>query len=68
MSTNSYNISFNDSQIIMLKSALELMVTHCQKNLDNGKGAPFLAHKDSALNVLSRLHENVNWVSRNNFE
>lgn len=66
MSTFSYTITFSDSQIIMLKSALELMIEHCQQNIDNGSGAPFWAHQESALNVLGRLNDDAKWVSGNN--
>jgi hypothetical protein len=67
MTTYAYTITFNDSEIIMLQSALELMVKHCQEQLDKGKGAPFLAHKHSAESVLKRLNDNVKQKSGNNF-
>lgn len=43
------------------------MIKHCQEKLDKGAGAPFLAHKDSAENVLAKLYDNVIQISGNNF-
>lgn len=67
MTTYSYSITFNDSEVIMLKSALELMIKHCQDKLDKGEGAPYWAHKHSAQNVLDKLHDKVIQTSGNNF-
>lgn len=67
MTTFEYTITLNDSEVIMLKAALELMIKHCQEKLDEGSGAPFWAHKDSAQNVLKRLYDNTIQTSGNNF-
>lgn len=55
------------SESIMLKFALELTIKHCQEKLNQGAGAPYWAHLQSAQNVLDRLHEDVNQTSGNNF-
>lgn len=67
MTKYAYKITLDDSEKIMLKAALELMMKHCQEKLDEGAGAPFLAHKESAENVLAKLYDNVIQISGNNF-
>ena len=67
MTTFIYKITLNDSEAIMMKAALELMIKHCQEKLDEGARAPFWAHKDSAQNVLERLEDNSIQTSGNNF-
>lgn len=67
MTTFIYKITLNDSEAIMMKAALELMIKHCQERLDEGATAPFWAHKDSAQNVLERLEDNTIQTSGNNF-
>ena len=57
MTTYSYKVTMNDSEIIMLKAALELMIKHCQQKIDEGEGAPYLAHKHSAQSVLGKLYD-----------
>jgi hypothetical protein len=51
----------------MLKSALEMMIKHCQVKLDEGAGAPYWAHKHSAQSLLDKLYDNVEQMSGNNF-
>mgnify|MGYP006078790125 FL=1 len=67
MTTYSYKIVLNDSEAIMLKAALELMMTHCQEKLDSDAGAPYWAHKRSAQSVLNKLYANTIQTSGNNF-
>tara|TARA_B110000977_G_scaffold157457_1_gene200547 strand:- start:54 stop:272 length:219 start_codon:yes stop_codon:yes gene_type:complete len=67
MTTFSYKIVLNDSEAIMLKAALELMMTHCQEKLDSDAGAPYWAHKRSAQSVLNKLYANTIQTSGNNF-
>jgi hypothetical protein len=59
MTTYAYTITMNDSEVIILKAALELMIKNCQDKLDEGAGAPFWAHKNSAQNVLEKLYDNT---------
>lgn len=63
MTTMSYTITLDDSESIMLQAALELMIATCQKHLDEGKKAPYWAHRDSAKAVLARMHDDVIWTS-----
>ena len=67
MTTYAYTITMNDSEVIMLKAALELMISHCQDKLDEGAGAPYWAHKYSAQSVLEKLYDNTIQTSGNNF-
>lgn len=67
MTTYAYDLTLNDSEIIMLESALKLMIETCDKNIASGEGAPYRAHKNSAENVLKRLDGNVRQTSGNNF-
>ena len=68
MTTYAYTITINDSEVIMLKAALELMIKHCQQNLDEGAGAPFWAHRQSAQSVLEKLYDNTIQTSGNNLQ
>ena len=67
MTTYSYKIVLNDSEAIMLKAALELMIKHCQEKLDEGAGASYLAHKHKVQNILDRLYKNTSQTSGNHF-
>ena len=67
MTTYAYTIILDDSEIIMMKAALELMIEHCQKKLDDGEGAPYWAHRHSARNVLERLYFDKMQMSGNSF-
>ncbi len=68
MTQYSYKINFSDSEIIMLRAALENMIQHCQDQLDKGKSAPYWAHQQSAQRVLNKLHDDVQQISGNNFD
>jgi len=67
MTTYAYKLIINDGESIMLEAALKLMIAECESNIAKGEGAPNFAHKSSAENVLSRLHENMTQTSGNNF-
>ena len=67
MTTFAYTITLDDSEAIMLQSALELMIKHCQEKLNEGAGAPFWAHKHSAESVLDKLYKNTIQITGNNF-
>lgn len=67
MTTYSFGLTFNESELIMLEAALKLMMKTCEENITKGEGAPNWSHKNSAENVLSRLHNNVKQTSGNNF-
>jgi hypothetical protein len=63
----SQEITLNDSEFIMMKEALELMIANCQNKINEGEGAPYHAHLSSAQSVLSRLGRNRFQISGNNF-
>lgn len=67
MSTYSYTVKFNDTEIIMLRRALIQMIVDCDAHLQDGPKAPYWAHKRSAERVLEKLNDNVQQVSGNNF-
>lgn len=67
MTQYSYKIMFSDSEMIMLKAALNNMIEHCQEQLDQGKTAPYWAHKRSAQRVLDKLYDDVEQISGNSF-
>ncbi len=60
-------ITLNDSESIMMKEALELMITNCQYKINEGMGAPYHAHLSSAQSLLSKLGRNSFQTSGNNF-
>ncbi len=67
MTKYSQEITLNDSESIMLKEALELMIANCQNKINEGMGAPYHAHLSSAQRVLSKLGRNRFQTSGNNF-
>lgn len=68
MTTYTYNIRFNDSEMTMLTHALKNMIAHCEEQLKQGKGAPYWAHKHSAEAVLKKMHDDVTLNSFNTFK
>ena len=67
MTKYSQEITLSDSESIMMKEALELMIANCQNKINEGEGAPYHAHLSSAQSVLSRLDRNRFQISGNNF-
>lgn len=67
MTTFAYKIILDDSEIIMLESALKLMITTSEKELQNEPKAPHWANKYLAEKVLKRLHSDKKQMSGNNF-
>lgn len=63
MTTFSHTITLKDSEMIALKASLELMIDHCQQKLDEGMGAPYWAHKESAKRILEKLYDNTKQTS-----
>jgi len=67
MTSFSYNLTLEETEVITVKAALELMIERCDKNIAKGEKAPNWARKDAAESVLSRLHDNATQISGNNF-
>ena len=67
MTKYSQQITLNDSECIMMKEALELMIVNCQNKIKEGMSAPYHAHLTSAQGVLSRLGRDRFQTSGNNF-
>jgi hypothetical protein len=67
MTTYSYYLTLNDTEIIMLRKSLNSTIEHCAHKIENGDDVPYRAHKQSAEEVLSRLYANTRQTSGNNF-
>jgi hypothetical protein len=65
MTTYSYTLELNDSEVIMLGAALQMMLEHCRHEIDVEPRAPFIAWQISAQDVLSRLDDNAQQTSAN---
>ena len=68
MTTYSYKIVLNDTESIMMKEAMKLMIEHCEEQIRDGPQAPFWAYKRAAEAVKERLHADVTQMSGNNFD
>ena len=68
MTTYNYRLVLNDSEVSMLRAALEMMIHHCEEKLADKPEAPFYAHRDSAHKILSRLYDDTEMTSTNNFK
>ena len=67
MTTFKFNIKVDDSEIIMLEYALELMMDHCREKIEQGIVTPYKAHLRSAKDVQLRLKKNPENSSYNSF-
>ena len=67
MTTYAYRLTLRDTEYLMMEAALKLMVQHCKEKLAQGEGAPYLAYKQSAEDVLNRLDSDTYQTSGNNF-
>ena len=73
MTTYSYRLIFDDSEVIMLEAALKMMIDKCDKELESAKEkgedpkAPFWAFKDSAEKVLQKLDADTELASFSKF-
>ncbi len=57
MTTYTYDLTLTDGERTMLEVALKLLMHECQKKVDDGGGAPYVAQKHHAERVLGRLKE-----------
>jgi len=63
MTTYSYKLILNDSECIMMREALEMMISHCEEMLNEEPGAPYYSWLASAKAVKSRMYENTQLMS-----
>ncbi|RLA42879.1 MAG: hypothetical protein DRR42_22630 [Gammaproteobacteria bacterium] len=63
MTTYSHEMTFDDSEIIMLSSALNLFIKHCDEQLKDGAVAPYWANRTAAEQVRRRLFSNPTQTS-----
>lgn len=67
MTTMSYKLSLNDSEMIMLEEALKMMIEKCEREITLNPRAPFFAHLGSAKALTARLHKDTVQTSGNTF-
>jgi hypothetical protein len=67
MTTYSYKLSLNDSEMIMLEEALKMMIEKCEWEITLNPRAPFLAHLGSAKALNARLNKDMVKTSGNTF-
>ena len=58
MTTYSYTLVLNDSEMITLNAALGLMAEHCDRELKNGAQSPFFVWRRNAEQIQARLCAN----------
>ncbi len=58
MTTFAYTVVLNDSEVIAIEAALELLIKHCDKNLKNGPRAPYYIWRVHAERIKAKLTEN----------
>ena len=57
MTTYRYIIELDDSEVIALEAALNLLEEQCIEQLSNGPKAPFWAYQQSARRILKKLRK-----------
>ena len=67
MTTYSFKLSLNDSEMIMLKEALKMMIEKCEREITLNPRAPFFAHLGSAKALNARLKKDMVKTSGNTF-
>ena len=67
MATYQHTITINDSESIMLESALKLMIEQCEMEIATSPRAPYYAHLESAKAVMDRLNDDMALTSRSDF-
>lgn len=68
MTTYSYTLVLNDTEMIALEQALHLMLTHCEHKLATEPGAPYYAWRDSVKRMQARLYANARQTSGNQID
>ena len=67
MTTYSFKLSLNDSEMIMLKEALKMMIEKCEREITLNPRAPFFAHLGSAKALNARLNKDSIQTSGSRF-
>ena len=67
MTTYQHTLTINDSESIMLESALQFMIEQCEKEIATNPRAPYYAHLQSAKAVISRLNDDMVLTSKSDF-
>ena len=67
MTTYQYTLTINDSESIMLESALQFMIERCEKEMATNPRAPYYAHLQSAKAVMARQNDDIVLTSKSDF-
>lgn len=63
MTTFSFTIYLNDTEVMTVKDALEFYLKHCEERIEQDDLVPYLSHRTAAKNILERLFENKHKTS-----
>lgn len=63
MTTFSYTLVLDDTESSALEAALDMLLDRCEHELASGPRAPYLAWKQSASRIKSRLYEHTRQTS-----
>jgi hypothetical protein len=63
MTTFSYTLVLNDSEMITLEAALKLMADHCDREIKTDPRPPFLAWRHNVEQIQSRLFSRARQTS-----
>tara|TARA_R110000737_G_scaffold15967_1_gene32937 strand:- start:119 stop:331 length:213 start_codon:yes stop_codon:yes gene_type:complete len=67
MTTMSYKLNLNDSEMIMLEEALNMMIEKCEREININPRGPFISHLKHAKALYARRNENAVQTSGNTF-
>lgn len=68
MTSYSYNITFNVSEMIMLREALNHYAKHCRGHLKAGPVAPYWAHLHSIEGIERQIAQVLDATHRGSFD
>ncbi len=68
MTTYSYKVTFNDSEIIALSASLDLLIKHCNEQIKEGNMAPFSGLLHDAKKLKAKLYKNATLNSSHRFK
>ena len=67
MTTYQHTLTLNDSESIMLESALKFMIERFEMEVETNPRAPYYAHLQSAKAVMARLNDDMVLTSKSDF-
>lgn len=63
MTTYSYSLVLDDSELIALEAALDMLLERCGHELESEPRAPYWAWRESANRIKSRIYERARQTS-----